>query len=73
MTHAGPGRVSVIRSVAPVSEIEQPAATGAIHRAPGRSSPSQGATSAARPSHTAGAALGAPPSGVGRLSASARP
>eukprot|EP00969_Alexandrium_andersonii_P129972 5746325-Alexandrium_andersonii.AAC.1 len=73
MTHAGLGRERVMRSVAPARVIEHPAATGAIQRAPGRRSPSQGATSAARPSHAAGAALGAPPSGVGRPSASASP
>eukprot|EP00969_Alexandrium_andersonii_P001859 82191-Alexandrium_andersonii.AAC.1 len=73
MTHAGPGRVRTTLSTAPVRVIEQPAATGAIQRAPGRRVPCQGATSAARPIHAAGAAFGAPPSGAGRASASAKP
>eukprot|EP00969_Alexandrium_andersonii_P160583 7095477-Alexandrium_andersonii.AAC.1 len=60
MIQAGLGRERATRSVAPVSVTVHPAATGATQRAPGRRSPSHGATSAASPSHAAGAALGAP-------------
>eukprot|EP00969_Alexandrium_andersonii_P119514 5283907-Alexandrium_andersonii.AAC.1 len=71
MTQAALGWERATRSAAPVIVIAQPAATGAIQRAPGRSTPSHGATSAVSPSHAAGAALGAPPSGAGRPRASA--
>eukprot|EP00969_Alexandrium_andersonii_P062112 2737211-Alexandrium_andersonii.AAC.1 len=73
MTHAGLGRVRTTLSTAPVNVTEHPAATGAIQRAPGMRVPCQGATSAGRPIQAAGAAFGAPPSGVGRASASAKP
>eukprot|EP00969_Alexandrium_andersonii_P243126 10739336-Alexandrium_andersonii.AAC.1 len=73
MTHAGLGRVRTMLSAAPVSVTTQPAATGAIHRAPGTRVPRQEATSAVKPAHVAGRAFGAPPPGAGRASASVSP